>query len=591
MMQDHFQEQIEEQIKEKIENGDFGSARVLLEEEKRLRGDGLDDTFAVLDASVYEAEADRSGMFDAIAAGLRFNPFNYELYYMLGSYYLEVNPYQAFLCFENAEYYCGQEEDLELILEEKQRLSDAGFSVPPLSIIILSYNAREEMSICLDSIRQYGGAPGSHEVIVIDNASTDGVVEMLKSRKDIRLFCNAENVGFPAGCNQGIKMADPYNDIFLLNNDTVLAPNSVFWLRMGLYESDFVGGTGSVTNYASNGQIIEEAFGTAEEYLQYAVRHNIPMRDPYEKKLCLTGFAFLIKRTALDNVGLLDERFSPGNYEDDDLSYRLLQAGYQLLLCRNSFIYHFGSRGFAKDMTQYRNLLQTNAAKFKAKWGIDYSYYKHERRDITGYIEDDRTSPLHILEIGCGMGATLGYLQNRYPNAEVYGIELVGEVAETAQKYIPTIRQGNIETMALEYPEHFFDYIIFGDVLEHLHDPQKVLAGMHPYLKPSGVLLASIPNVMYYTVILNLLQGNFRYEDAGILDRTHLRFFTYNEIMRLFQEAGFTVQSVRQKQISEGVTAEQKELYDALLQLPHIAPEDNFKTYQYLVKAAPAQKQ
>lgn len=83
-------------LKELIENGDYISARTLLEEEKRLQRDCIDDTFAILDASVYEAEADRAGMFKAIAAGLCFNQANYELYYMLGCYYLDVNPQQAF---------------------------------------------------------------------------------------------------------------------------------------------------------------------------------------------------------------------------------------------------------------------------------------------------------------------------------------------------------------------------------------------------------------------------------------------------------------------------------------------------------------
>ena len=388
-------------IREQIENGDYVSARMLLEEEKCLQRDCIDDTFAILDASVYEAEADRVGMFDAIAAGLGVNPFNYELYYMLGCYYLDVNPQQAFLCFENAEYYCNQEEDRDIISKEKQRLEDSGVFVPQLSIIILSYNAKKEMGICLDSIRKYGGAPNSYEVIVIDNASTDGIAEYLKEQEDILLFCNTENVGFPAGCNQGIKMAQPYNDIFLLNNDTIVTPNSIFWLRMGLYENASVGGSGSVTNYASNGQSIVEIFDTTEEYFKYAVSHNIPMENPYEKKYCLTGFAFMIKRTALDAVGLLDERFSPGNYEDNDLSLRLIGAGYQLLLCRNSFIYHFGSRGFAKDRVKYENLMWVNNRKFKEKWGIDYDYYREERREITAYIEDDLTSPLHILEVGC----------------------------------------------------------------------------------------------------------------------------------------------------------------------------------------------
>ena len=546
------------------------------------------DVQAILEADKCRSEGDSKGMLSWIQKGLQNNYENYELYFMLGEYYLDSNPYQAYLCFENAEFYCSDTEDLAVIQQAEKQLAESGFLVPSVSSVILSYNAKEEMALCLDSLRKYGGAGRYGEIIVVDNASTDGVTDYLQEQNDIQLICNTENVGFPAGCNQGIKAANPDNDIFLLNNDTVIAPNSIFWLRMGLYENAFVGGTGSVTNYAGNHQTISENFTSIEGYMEYAVKHNVPMEYPYEKKLCLIGFAYLIKRSALDAVGILDERFTPGNFEDVDLSYRLIQAGYQLLLCRNSFIFHFGSRSFSKDVSGYNRLMETNALKFKEKWGFDGQAYTNERRDLTEYIGEEETASLKVLEIGCGMGATLGHIQNRYPNAEVYGIELSEMAVHMAKKYLPAIEQGNIENMTLGYPEKFFDYIILSDILECLHEPQKVLHEMQKYLKPSGFILASIPNILHYSVILDLLRGRFSYGDNGILDRTNLRFFTLYEIVLLFQKCGYKIDAVTKRKISETMREEDRNMLDALSKIPGVVSEDSFEVYQYVLKAGKA---
>lgn len=544
------------------------------------------DAQVILEADACRSKGDDKGMFAWIQKGLADNCQNYELYFMLGEYYLDKNPHQAYLCFENAGFYCDNEEDMAVIRQAEQQLADVGgVIVPAVSVIILSYNIKEEMALCLDSLRQHGGLGRNGEIIVIDNASTDGVTDYLREQKDIRLLCNAENRGFPAGCNQGIKMAATDNDIFLLNNDTIIAPNSIFWLRMGLYEDESVGGTGSVTNYAGNHQTIKESFSDLGGYMDYAQKHNVPMEYPYEKRLSLIGFAFMIKRSVLDAVGLLDERFSPGNFEDTDLSYRMIQAGYQLLLCRNSFIFHFGSRSFSKDVSGYNSLMEDNARKFKEKWGFDGQYYTNERRDITEYIGEEEAAPIKVLEIGCGMGATLGHVRNRYPNAEVYGIELSDMVVHMAKKYLPAIEQGNIENMLLGYPENFFDYIIFGDVLEHLHNPQKVLKEIRKYLKPSGFILASIPNILHYSVILELLRGRFSYKDSGILDRTHLRFFTLYEIVLLFRECGYKIDAVTKRKTSGHMSEEDRNMLDALLRIPGIVSEDSFEVYQYLMKA------
>lgn len=95
-------------------------------------------------------------------------------------------------------------------------------------------------------------------------------MEWLRQQTDIILQENKENSGFPKGCNEGVALASKENDIFLLNNDTLLPPNALFWLRMGLYESDEIDSTGSITNHAANLQAVAFSEATLDNFLDYA---------------------------------------------------------------------------------------------------------------------------------------------------------------------------------------------------------------------------------------------------------------------------------------------------------------------------------
>lgn len=188
--------------------------------------------------------------------------------------------------------------------------------------------------------------------------------------------------------------------------------------------------------------------------------------------------------------------------------------------------------------------------------------------------------------MGCGMGATLGYLRDTLAPCNVYGVELNSMAASYAKHYIPNIIQGNIETMDLNcYEENMFDYILLPDVLEHLHDPEAVLNKLKKYLKPSGFIVASIPNIMHYSVMLELLKGNFTYEDSGILDRTHIHFFTLQEIFKMFMCCGFEIVETQGKHLDIVLSETDEEIYRQLMQIPGVASEINFQVYQYMVKA------
>ena len=265
-----------------------------------------DDTIAILDAGIGEYYGDRVRVWEAIRNGLMRNCRNYELYVMLGDYYLPENPDQTYLCYENALFYCKVPEDQKVISQLLYQLKEQyKITVNKTSIVILSYNLLEYTRLCIESIRETT-PECAREIVVVDNGSKDGSVEWLREQSDIILVENTENMGFPVGCNQGILASPEKSDIFLLNNDTVLPANALFWLRMGLYDKEENGAAGSVTNYADS-QTVIDGVDDAVELMAFGEKTNVPMKYPYEERIYLLGFALLVNRIVVDQLGLLDE--------------------------------------------------------------------------------------------------------------------------------------------------------------------------------------------------------------------------------------------------------------------------------------------
>lgn len=425
-----------------------------------------------------------------------------QLYYQLGKERLKSNPEQAWLCFQNALFYAEDPAKRQTLQTELENLSATGVSVPPTSIVICSYNSKEDMIRCIESIRETTSCE-MREIIVVDNASTDGITDYLQEQSDLILQLNTQNLGFPAGCNQGIGLATPGNDIFLLNNDTILMENSLFWLRMGLYEDKNVGATGSVSNHVVNGQRIENPERSFPELLQYAKTHNVPMEHPYIQKLRLIGFAMLLKGSVLEQIGSLDENFSPGNYEDDDLSIRIQLAGYRLLLCRNSFIYHFGGKNFRKNNTSYQNLLRKNSTYFVEKWGFSLEHASNVRTSLLSILPKDKASSFRLLFVGCSAGAELLEIMEQYPHAEIFATESLATAQTLAKQFLPSIYLGSLS----DVPENLvsigsFDYAILAEEVPR-SSFANMLSRIHQAMKRGGSLLALVPNLFFLPYLLD----------------------------------------------------------------------------------------
>ena len=144
-----------------------------------------------------------------------------------------------------------------------------------------------------------------------------------------------------------------------------------------------------------------------------------------------------------------------------------------------------------------------------------------------------------VLDIGCGTG-TVSHAIRRERDIDILGIEPNRERADAARKLGLTVIDG-VYTADIPAEHGRFDYIILADVLEHLEDPFALLASLQDALTGEGRLIASLPNVAHWTVRLNLLRGRFDYQPTGIMDATHLRWFTKASVTALFEAAGYEI--------------------------------------------------
>ncbi|MFA5984817.1 MAG: methyltransferase domain-containing protein [Methylococcaceae bacterium] len=197
-----------------------------------------------------------------------------------------------------------------------------------------------------------------------------------------------------------------------------------------------------------------------------------------------------------------------------------------------------------------------------------------------------------VLEVGCASGIQSRVLKENL-NCRVIGLEINPLAAEDAQAYCEKLIIGNIENLDLdeEIGDRRFDVIMFIDVLEHLVNPTATLKKVLPFLKENGHLIASIPNIAHSAICWELAHGRFDYQNYGLLDNTHIRFFTKKNIVKLFVDAGYHIELwdkvTKAPEATEfNITISSSIERSFLDWINRLNPEAN--TYQFIVKARPA---
>ncbi|MEI6971896.1 MAG: class I SAM-dependent methyltransferase [bacterium] len=204
-------------------------------------------------------------------------------------------------------------------------------------------------------------------------------------------------------------------------------------------------------------------------------------------------------------------------------------------------------------------------------------YYAGTRAELFPFCP---TSCKRVLDVGCGMGRFGKSIKDAY-HAEVWGIDISEEAIQSAAMVLDKAFCADIAAALQMLPDSYFDTIFFNDVLEHLVDPDSLLRTIASKLAPGAVIVASIPNIRHYKVLHEiLLKKDFKYVDAGILDRTHLRFFTRKSMVRMFESAGYRVLDTTPINRSKSA----KPILYNLLSLGLIG--NDIRYHQYVVRAA-----
>jgi 2-polyprenyl-3-methyl-5-hydroxy-6-metoxy-1,4-benzoquinol methylase len=167
------------------------------------------------------------------------------------------------------------------------------------------------------------------------------------------------------------------------------------------------------------------------------------------------------------------------------------------------------------------------------------SYFSNVRPEVAALLPPRATN---VLEIGCGEGRFSAQVKSR---KTYWGVEPSAAAAEKARGVLDRVVVGTYEQAEPELPDAHFDLVICNDVIEHMVDHDAFLDAIQRKMAPGGSIVGSVPNVRYLPHLAKLLFGReWRYEDEGILDRTHLRFFTISSLRRAFMEHGFEVEKL-----------------------------------------------
>ncbi len=214
-------------------------------------------------------------------------------------------------------------------------------------------------------------------------------------------------------------------------------------------------------------------------------------------------------------------------------------------------------------------------------------YFEFDRPELRALIP---AGARRVLDVGCGAGA-LGAALRAEREVEVTGLELSPDAAARAAERLDRAIEADLERLdGLPFAHGHFDAMVFGDVLEHLHDPHRLLRLLRPWLADSGAIVCSVPNVGHWSVVLPLLASDrWHYEDAGLLDRTHVHFFTLTEAEAMLRDCGFALRAASATRLSTPPPPQAAELATLVgsFGADAGAAEQRLGAYQYLLVAAP----
>lgn len=419
----------------------------------------------------------------------------------------------------------------------------------PFAVIIPTYGEFPYVFKCLETLARY---TSDYFCYVLDDASPDWLPEYEAEIRRLippdRLHFEryTENRGLTAAWNHGLELArqggHPY--AALVNSDTLFSPGWLLRTMQALEKADLVGPLTNapsdsrhqdIRNYVRGYQLDDshDALADVSDYLARKYSGRI-------SRGTINGYWMAAKtaawwENAFDSTHVFDPKNRlTGNESEFEKRFKGRIAAYH-----DTFIFHYRSvsRGLENVDAQYCK------GAYRLPGGGDARLnpsYISRRSDLIALIP---STVKNLLDVGCSVGAVGAALKERQ-SAKVVGIEYDPQMAALARERLDAAYCGSAEDFPLEtLREHApFDALLFADVLEHLRNPEEVLARFASLVKLGGHVIVSLPNARHHTVIWNLLgRGYWPGRDRGIHDRTHLRWFTKRNIRELFDFANLRI--------------------------------------------------
>lgn len=444
-----------------------------------------------------------------------------------------------------------------------------------ISVIITMHNQKELLET---NLRWLNATNGKCRFILVDNGSEDGTGELLSTSGYDYILFDEGRQGYGTVWNAVIDNFELDDTIVFMNIRYIVGRNTLTKLADAVHHNMKTGIAGPRINGVAGSQYL--SVDNVEKMLALEIdNEKSTIKSTYETVVNVCAGIWAISKERLLENGRFNDKLMTAEYVVTDYEFRLLQNGYPAIVCIDALA--FDTEVESQDKNMYEADIINDRKVLKDTWNMNY-FNCVPNGNLVALISEESETSFSVLEIGCDLGANLLNIQNKFPNSKVQGVE-INPAAVSIAKCLLDVEEGNIEEENFSFHEKF-DYIIFGDVLEHLHNPQKTIRYCkQKLLKENGHIIASIPNVMHISVMQQLLNGRFEYTDMGLLDRTHIHLFTYYEIILMFQQEDYSIEGIYGTK--RNLTEEQEQLKSKLMELSENVEMHMYDTYQYVVKA------
>lgn len=397
-------------------------------------------------------------------------------------------------------------------------------------IFLLAYENIELLQLNLNCLMIMSNAT-KENILIIDMGIDRDIKKWLETQNEYDYICAEGLENYARIINTAMNEFSATENVMFLNSNLICLGNCMSQLEAACTSEEKIGA--AIPRYFSTVCLEISNIADALDWIA-----DQPQKTEISQIIKITYPCVYITRKFWEEVGEMDETLLLPENIFLDYSFRGITKGWKLTSVSNAFVMEY-----LRQRDVYGLFLggEVDRERLKEKWGMNY-FNNFPNPNMIAEIKREKTEKFAILEVGCDCGVNLMQIGNFFPNAKLFGVEINSNAAEIASCF-GEIYCGNIENYDLPFSQQSFDYILFGNVLEHLREPEKVIKYCRALLRPQGKVIASIPNLMHYSVLKALIQGNFAYQDTGLLDRTHIHFFTYNEIIRMFAKAGYEVEA------------------------------------------------